>query len=60
MKLGMRREAIGNSKNAKVFCFALCAVLYALCVSAQAQSAKIPRIGFLGATSAPIATLIDL
>ena len=37
-----------------------CAVLYALCVSAHAQSAKVPRIGFLGATSAPIATLIDL
>ena len=34
------------------FCFALCAMLFALCVSAQAQQpTKIPRVGFLTATS---------
>jgi putative ABC transport system substrate-binding protein len=35
-----------------VFCFALCATLFALCPSAQAQQTKIVRIGFLGPTSA--------
>jgi ABC-type uncharacterized transport system substrate-binding protein len=37
----------------KIFCFALCTTLFALCVPAQAQqSTKSPRIGFLGAASA--------
>ena len=36
----------------KIFCLALGALLFALCVSAQAQqSTKIPRIGFLSASS---------
>jgi ABC-type uncharacterized transport system substrate-binding protein len=36
-----------------VISFALCAMLFALCVSAEAQQAKkIPRIGFLGGASA--------
>jgi putative tryptophan/tyrosine transport system substrate-binding protein len=36
----------------KVFCFALSAMLFALCSSAEAQQAKkVPRIGYLGATS---------
>jgi putative ABC transport system substrate-binding protein len=35
-----------------VFCFALCAVLFALCVSAEAQQpSKMPRIGYLTASS---------
>ncbi|HEU4343789.1 MAG TPA: ABC transporter substrate-binding protein [Candidatus Binatia bacterium] len=47
MRSGNRQEAIGNSK-AKVFGFVLCALLFALCVSAQAQQAKkVPRIGYL-------------
>ena len=37
----------------KVFCFALCALLPALCASAEAQQpTKIPRIGYLGGTPA--------
>jgi len=48
VKTGRRREATGNSKKAKVFGFALCAVLSALCLSAEAQQpAKTPRIGIL-------------
>src|SRR4030095_6275464 len=36
----------------KVFCFALCALLTALCASAQAQPAKkVPRIGYQNAGS---------
>jgi putative ABC transport system substrate-binding protein len=36
----------------KVICFALCALLFALCLPAEAQQAKkVPRIGFLSATS---------
>jgi putative ABC transport system substrate-binding protein len=35
-----------------VFCFALCAMVFALCPSAQAQQTKVVRIGFLGPTSA--------
>jgi putative tryptophan/tyrosine transport system substrate-binding protein len=34
--------------NRKIFCLALCALLLALCVSAEAQQLKkVPRIGFL-------------
>jgi putative tryptophan/tyrosine transport system substrate-binding protein len=43
---------IGESKSKKVFCFALCALLYAFNVPAEAQPAeKVPRIGFLVASS---------
>jgi len=35
----------------KVTVFSLCAVLLALCLHAQAQPTKVPRIGFLGAAS---------
>jgi putative ABC transport system substrate-binding protein len=39
--------------NRKIFCLALCALLFALCVSAGAQQPKkIPRVGYLGATDA--------
>jgi ABC-type uncharacterized transport system substrate-binding protein len=41
-----------NSKRVSVFALALCALLFALCVSVEAQRpTKIPRIGFLAATS---------
>src|SRR4030095_1498876 len=52
MKSGTRHHARGNSKNAKVFGFALCVLLFALCSVAQAQQpTKISRIGFLSTTS---------
>jgi putative ABC transport system substrate-binding protein len=42
---------IGGSKRDKVICFTLCTLLFALCVSAEAQpQAKIPRIGYLAGT----------
>src|SRR5215468_6491988 len=48
MKTGMRHEATGNSKRVSVFVVALSAMLFVLCVSAQAQqSGRVPRIGFL-------------
>ncbi len=38
----------------KVFCLALCALLFALCCPAHAQQAKkVPRIGLLGLASGP-------
>ena len=48
---GGRWSVVG--KNA--FCFALCAMLFALCSSAEAQQQpkKVPRIGILRAGSAP-------
>jgi putative tryptophan/tyrosine transport system substrate-binding protein len=48
MKIDNRQDATGNSRKAKVLCFALCAVLFALCSSAEAQQPKkISRIGYL-------------
>jgi putative ABC transport system substrate-binding protein len=48
MTIGIRHKATGNSKTVKVFCFALCALLFALCSSIEAQSqAKVPRISLL-------------
>jgi len=35
----------------KIFCLTLCAMLFALCVSVEAQPAKVPRIGFQSAAS---------
>ena len=53
MKKGSTHQATGNSTKAKVFGFALSALLLALGTSAQAQqSTKVPRIGYLGGTSA--------
>src|SRR5262245_23005830 len=50
MKIDNSQEATGNSRKAKVLCFALCAMLFALCGSAEAQQpAKIQRIGYLSA-----------
>jgi ABC-type uncharacterized transport system substrate-binding protein len=48
MKVGNRQEATGNSKKQKLFCFALCATLFALSYSVSAQQPKkISRIGYL-------------
>jgi len=48
----MRHEATGNSKKVKVIGVALCAMLFALCLSAQAQqSKKVARIGYLSVLS---------
>jgi putative ABC transport system substrate-binding protein len=33
--------------NRKIFCLPLCALLFALCLSAEAQEPKVSRIGFL-------------
>jgi len=33
--------------NRKIFCLSLCALLFALCISAEAQEPKVSRIGFL-------------
>jgi putative ABC transport system substrate-binding protein len=51
MKTGIRQEAPGNSKKAKIVGIALCAMLVALCVSVEAQQKRVPRVGFL--TSSP-------
>jgi len=52
MKKDSRQEATRISTKVKVFSFALCAMLCALCSSAHAQQQKkIPRIGFLVTTS---------
>jgi len=55
VKKGNRHQAPGNSSRAKNIGFtgfAVCALLYALCVSAEAQQpTKIPRIGYLSVTS---------
>jgi hypothetical protein len=40
--------SIVRSKSNKLFCLALCALLFALCMPAWAQQpAKVPRIGYL-------------
>ena len=57
MKSGTRHHARGNSKNAKVFGFALCVLLSALCsVSEAQQPVKIPRIGYL--TGPPLSATV--
>src|SRR5262245_634043 len=45
----MSQEATGNSMKAKAFGVVLCAWLFGLCFSVQAQPPKIPRIGYLTA-----------
>ena len=47
--------SVGNRQfvvSKKILCLAVCAMLSALCFSAEAQQAKVPRIGFLGVTYA--------
>ena len=68
MKAGMRPfdlaqdrlTANGNNKRGAGFCVALCALLFALSFSAQAQqsSPKVPRIGFLGNFGSPDASSV--
>src|SRR5215831_5290926 len=41
------RFSIATSQSKKVFCFVIIAVLFAFCVLIQAQTIKIPRIGYL-------------
>src|SRR5262245_11704424 len=57
----MRHEATGNTRKLKVTCFALCAMLFALCTTASAQQpGKIFHIGFLDSSNASgSAVLID-
>lgn len=53
MTIGNSQQPLGNSKKLKLLPYALCAMLFALCVSAQAQQpTKIFRIGFLDASTA--------
>ena len=53
MDIGIRQEAAGNSKYPKVLGFFLCAMLFALCLRAEAQqTGKVARIGFLDNTTA--------
>ena len=48
MRTAMRHEAIGSRRRVQGFGFTLCAWLFAVCLSAQAQQPnKIPRIGYL-------------
>jgi len=56
-----RLPATGNSKRIKILSFAFCAMLMALCASAEAQQpGKIFRIGFLdSSTAAGSAALVD-
>jgi putative tryptophan/tyrosine transport system substrate-binding protein len=50
---GMRHEATGNSKKATIFAVALCAILFAVCQSAEAQQPKkVYRIGYLSPVDA--------
>ncbi len=51
MKIGIRHEAIGKNKNAKLFGYALCAILFALCTPAEAQPKKVWRIGYLSSSN---------
>src|SRR5262245_60861137 len=48
MNVGLRQQAIGNSKTMKMLGVILGAVLFAFCLSAEAQQPKkLPRIGYL-------------
>ncbi len=55
MKIGTSHEARDNSKKAEVLHFFVCAMLFALCVSAEAQqqTRKVYRIGYLSGRSGP-------
>jgi putative ABC transport system substrate-binding protein len=53
VKTGIRQQATGKSKNRKWFHFILCALLLAFSFRAEAQqTAKVPKIGWLGSRSA--------
>src|SRR4026207_927247 len=52
MTTGGRQQAAGNRKNLKLVACALCAVLFALCGSAEAQQPKkVARVGYLAGPS---------
>src|SRR5215469_9110303 len=58
----MRQQAIVKKKpTKKIFCLILGAILFALCVSANAQQpGNVPRIGFLdNSTASGSAVLVD-
>src|SRR5215475_15467247 len=61
MRTGTRQQVIGNSAIAKVVGFTLCAMLFALCGSVNAQQpGNVPRIGFLdNSTASGSAVLVD-
>jgi putative ABC transport system substrate-binding protein len=61
MIIGNRHQAIGNIKNLKLFVYALCAILFTLCLPVEAQqTGKVLRIGFLDASTASgSAVLVD-
>src|SRR5215471_11920920 len=44
-----RHQVFGNSKKPKLTRSALCIMLFAFCVSAEAQQPNVPKIGWLGA-----------
>jgi hypothetical protein len=56
MAVSVQRSNVSKSKgelrmSKRIFCFALCAMLFALCSSAPAQqSKKVPRIGYISAS----------
>ena len=59
MKIGSRQQAAGNSRNARIVFFALCAVLVALCTTAAAQQPKkMARVGYLRWLSGTSSTLL--
>jgi putative tryptophan/tyrosine transport system substrate-binding protein len=48
MTIGSRHRLLGNSQKLKLLPYALCAMLFVLCSSADAQQPpKVPRIGYL-------------
>jgi putative tryptophan/tyrosine transport system substrate-binding protein len=53
--LNVRQQAVVHSKKLKFIAYALCAMLFALCSSAEAQQqlTKVPKIGWLSSGSAP-------
>src|SRR5215471_5537236 len=56
MNLGMRNGETGTSRKGKVIGFAVCAMLFTFCLSAEAQlPKKVPRIGYLE-TGSPSST----
>jgi len=60
--IGNRQQAVGNSKKLKHVPYVLCALLFALCGSTEAQQAgKIFRVGFLDSSNAAgMAGLLDV
>jgi putative ABC transport system substrate-binding protein len=48
MRVGTRQQAVGNSKKTRLLAFALCAMLFALYSTVEAQQqANLPKIGWL-------------